>query len=182
MDEFKYELKIPKERVAVLIGQKGVTKRIVERETSTKLDIDSEEGDVVVSGSDALKLFVAREVVTAIGRGFNPDIALKLLKVDYVFELINLSDIARNKNDMSRLKGRVIGQEGKSRRVLEELTECEICVYGKTIGLIGPVEMIGLGRKSIEMLLQGAMHASVFKFLEKQRREVKRMAFESGNL
>ena len=89
MDEFKYELKIPKERVAVLIGQKGVTKRIVERETSTKLDIDSEEGDVVVSGSDALKLFVAREVVTAIGRGFNPDIALKLLKVDYVFELIN---------------------------------------------------------------------------------------------
>jgi|TARA_B100002003_G_scaffold251033_1_gene292714 ribosomal RNA assembly protein len=182
MDEFKYELKIPKERVAVLIGQKGQTKRLIEKETSTKLDIDSDEGDVTVSGEDALKLFVARELITAIGRGFNPNIALKLLKVDYVFELINLADIARNKNDMQRLKGRVIGQEGKSRRIIEELTECEICVYGKTIGLIGPVDMIGLGRKSVEMLLQGAMHASVFKFLESQRREVKRMAFEGKKL
>ena len=182
MEEFKYELKIPKERVAILIGQKGQTKRLIEKETSTKLDIDSDEGDVAVSGEDALKLFVARELITAIGRGFNPNIALKLLKVDYVFELINLADIARNKNDMQRLKGRVIGQEGKSRRIIEELTECEICVYGKTIGLIGPVDMIGLGRKSVEMLLQGAMHASVFKFLESQRREVKRMAFEGKKL
>ena len=75
-----------------------------------------------------MKLFSAREVITAIGRGFNPELALKLMKIDCAFELINVDDIARSKNDLMRLKGRVIGQEGKSRKVIEELTNCDICV------------------------------------------------------
>ena len=178
MEEYRYDLKIPKERVAVLIGTKGETKKLIEKDTSTKLDIDSEEGDVIVSGKDSLKLFFAREIITAIGRGFNPKIALKLLKIDYVFELINVDELARNKNDLQRLKGRIIGQEGKSRKCIEELTNCDLCVYGKTIGLIGPVEEISSARKAIEMLLQGSMHASVFKFLEKKRREIKTQNFK----
>jgi|TARA_B100002003_G_C13930715_1_gene452135 ribosomal RNA assembly protein len=176
--EYKYDIKIPKERVAVLIGTKGETKRLVEKETSTKLDVDSEEGDVFVSGEDSIKLFDAREIINAIGRGFNPSVALKLKKMDYGFELLNLNDIARNKNDMQRLKGRVIGQEGKSRKVIEELTNCDICVYGKTIGIIGPIEEVANARKSIEMLLEGAMHASVYKFLEAKRRDTKMMGIK----
>jgi ribosomal RNA assembly protein len=177
MTEYKYDLKVPKERVAVLIGKKGETKRLLEKETKTKLDIDSVEGDVSVSGEDSLNLFVAREIITSIGRGFNPSVALKLKKIDYVFELINLNDIARNKDDMKRLKGRVIGQEGKSRKIIEEMTNCEVCVYGKTIGIIGPVHEAPYARKAIEMLLKGAMHASVYKFLEKQRREQREKEF-----
>ena len=173
MDEYNYDIKIPKERVAVLIGTKGETKKLLEKETSTKLDIDSEEGDVAVSGKDSIKLFEAREIITAIGRGFNPDIALKLKKIDYVFELISLNDMAKNRNDMKRLKGRVIGQEGKSRKVIEDLTNCDICVYGKTIGIIGPAEEVASTRKAVDMLLEGAMHASVYKFLEKQRRDLR---------
>ena len=178
MEEYRYDLKIPKERVAVLIGTKGETKKLIEKETSTKLDIDSEEGDVVVTGKDSIKLFETREIINAIGRGFNPEIALKLKKIDSGLELINLNDIARNKNDMQRLKGRVIGQEGKSRKVIEELTNCDICVYGKTIGIIGSIEEIGNARKAIEMLLGGSMHASVYKFLEKQKRNQKMMEFK----
>ena len=172
-NEYKYDLKIPKERVAVLIGTKGEIKRLIESETKTKIEIDSNEGEVSVFGEDALMLFSAREIITAIGRGFNPKCALKLMKVDYGFELINLNDIARSKNDLIRLKGRIIGQEGKSRKVIEELTECEMCVYGKTVGIIGPMEMVPIARKAIEMLLKGSMHASVFKYLEKQRRDIK---------
>ena len=178
MDEYKYDLKIPKERIAVLIGVKGEVKKLIEKETKTKLDIDSEEGDVSVSGEDSLKLFSAREIITAVGRGFNPEVALKLMKIDYAFDLINLNDIARNKDDMKRLKGRIIGQEGKSRKVIEELTNCDICVYGKTVGIVGPVEQAPLARKAIEMLLNGSMHASVYKFLEKQKREQKMMGLK----
>jgi ribosomal RNA assembly protein len=172
-EEFKYDIKIPKERVAVLIGSKGETKRLIESETSSALDIDSEEGDVTVSGSDALKLYSAREIIQAIGRGFNPKVAMLLMKVDYCFELINMNDIAKSKNDLIRLKGRIIGSSGKSRKIIEELTSCEICVYGKTIGIIGKVELTPIARKAIEMLLGGSMHANVFKYLEKQRRAMK---------
>ena len=86
------EIKIPKERVAVLIGKNGETKKEVEESTDSVLDVDSQEGDVVIRGKDSLKIFIALNVVKAIGRGFNPEIAMLLLKNDYTLELINISD------------------------------------------------------------------------------------------
>ena len=82
MEEYTYELKIPKERIAVLIGKKGETKKKIEETTNLKLDIDSKEGEVVISGTDSLALFTAKENLPAIGRGFNPDVALLILKND----------------------------------------------------------------------------------------------------
>ena len=128
MEEYTYELKIPKERVAVLIGKAGKIKKKLEEDTESRIEIDSHEGDVFVTGKDALKIFTCREIIHAVGRGFNPDIGMQLLKQDYVLEILSIADYARNKNDEGRLKGRVIGAEGKSRSIVEELTETNICV------------------------------------------------------
>jgi ribosomal RNA assembly protein len=175
MTEYQYELKIPKARIAVLIGKDGCVKSEIEEETKTKLTVDSKEGDVFVSGEDALGLYSAREVIRAVGRGFNPEIALLLLRPDHIFEVINLSDYAgKSKEDLLRLKGRVIGKGGKARRVMEDLTDCYICVYGKTISIIGPAERVTVVKKAIESLLRGSTHANVYKFLEKKRREFKK--------
>jgi ribosomal RNA assembly protein len=116
-----------------------------------------------------------REIVKAIGRGFNPDIAKLLLKQDFVLEIIEITDYTnKSKNSMLRLKGRVIGKEGKSRRLIEELTESSISVYGKTISIIGPSESVNLARQAVISLLRGSTHANVYKWLEKKRRELKR--------
>jgi len=173
-EEFSYELRVPRERVAVLIGKKGETKRLIERETKTELEIDSEDGTIEIKGKDALLLYLAREIIRAIGRGFNPDVALQLLKQDYAFELISLNDYARNPNDYERLRGRVIGEGGKSRRTIEELTGISICVFGKTAGIIGPADDISDARRAIESLLSGSPHAHVYKWLEKRRKERRR--------
>jgi len=174
-EEYSYELKIPKERVAVLIGKEGEVKKSLEKETKTRVQVDSKEGDVFIYGEDALGLYACREVVMAISRGFNPDIAKLLLKQDYVFEIISLNEYTgKSKNSSLRLKGRVIGSEGKSRRIIEELTEANICVYGKTIGIIGLLESVSMAKKAIESLLKGSTHANVYKWLEKRRRELKR--------
>src|SRR3989338_7643879 len=133
--EYTYELKIPKARLAVLIGKNGEIKRGIEKETDTKITIDSKEGDIFVSGSDAIKLYATRELIRAIGRGFNPDVAKLLLKTDYVFDLINLKDFCRNNSDITRVKGRVIGTEGKCRRFIEEMTETNISVFGNTVSI-----------------------------------------------
>jgi len=178
MAEFEYELKIPKDRIAVLIGKKGEVKDQIEKETGTKLDIDSDEGDVFVKGEDALGLFSTREIIKAIGRGFNPDIALLLLKQDYAFELITVTDFGKTPQTMLRLKGRVIGAEGKSRKFIEEMTECSISVYGKTIGIIGESAHVALARRAAESLLAGSPHSNVYKWLERQRRDLKRLELE----
>ena len=174
--EFMYELKIPKDRIGVLIGRSGKIKREIESLTKTKIDIDSKEGDVFISGKDGLGLYNAKEVIESTGRGFNPDISLLLLKPDYVFETVNIKDYAgKSKETAVRLKGRVIGKEGKSRKLIEELSESYICVYGKTISIIGTAESASIARQAIESLLGGSTHANVYKWLEKKRRDFKRM-------
>jgi len=173
--EYNYELKLPKERIAVLIGKNGEVKKRIEEETRTKVKVDSKEGDISIKGEDALNLFTAREVITAIGRGFNPEIAELLLKGDYGLEIINITEFTgKSKSTMMRLKGRVIGKEGKSRKTIEELTECYITIYGKTIGIIGRPEDLANTRRAVESLLQGSPHANVYKWLEKRRRESKK--------
>jgi len=174
MQEYSYELRIPKERIAILIGKKGKIKKQIESATKTNIKVDSKEGDITITGTDALGLFNAREVIKAIGRGFNPEIALLMLKGDYLFETLNIADYAKNKEVEKRLKGRIIGREGKSRKIIEELTETYISVYGKTVSIIGLPENISDARKALEMLLKGSSHGNVFKYLEKRRRELKK--------
>jgi len=173
-EEYTYELKIPKERVAVLIGRNGEVKKKIEAETGIILDIDSEEGDVTIKGNDPIKLYSAQDIIKAVGRGFNPEIALLMTKADYSFDIIDITDFAKTQNDMLRLKGRIIGQDGKSRRTIEELTETHICVYGKTVGIIGEVSRVSLTRRAVESLLSGSPHANVYHWLEKQRHNIKR--------
>ncbi len=94
---------------------------------------------------------------------------------DYSLEIIDLRDyIGKSLDAMIRVKGRVIGKDGKSRRIIEELTECHISVFGKTISIIGLPETASNARKAIESLLRGSTHANVYKFLEKKRRDMKR--------
>lgn len=173
MDEFIQELKIPKERVGVLIGEKGRDKRRIQKRLDVKLDITS-DGEVIISGKDGLNLFIAENVVKAIGRGFNPDIALMLQKDEYAFELIDITDFSgKSQKKLVRLRGRLIGSDGKARRIVEDLSETAISVFGKTVGIIGLINNVAISRKAVESLLSGSQHSTVYKWLEKQRRDGK---------
>jgi|SRR3989344_1917003 len=164
------QLKIPKERISVLIGAKGSMKRKIQKLTNTKLMINSEEGDVFIDG-DSLDVFNCLNVIKAIARGFNPDIALKLLDEDVSLEIISLDEFSRNKNDIIRLKSRLIGTEGRARTHIEELTNTNIAVYGKTVCIIGNVDDVFIARQGIINLINGSKHGNVYLFIEKQKKK-----------
>ena len=173
-EEYSYTIKIPKDRIAVLIGVKGQVKKDLEDYSEADIRVDSSEGDVTISGKDALKLFELREVVKAIARGFNPDIAKLLLKPDYSLEIVSLKDFGvDSRNKLKRVRSRVIGTEGKARKALEDLTGTFIRVYGKTVSILGEISQVSIAKRAIESLVKGSMHATVYKWLEKQRRKMK---------
>jgi ribosomal RNA assembly protein len=168
-------VKVPLDRVGVIIGAKGGTKKSIER-LGVALDIESEVGSIQINSSDPLKEMVAGEVVKAIGVGFSPEKALLLFEDEMlILDTINLSKIIVTKKDIKRLKGRIIGKDGKTRELMETLTGAKISVYWKTVGIIGTPDQIQIVRRGIEMLIKGATHASVYSYLERQRREMKRM-------
>src|SRR3989338_11306323 len=154
MADYSYDLKVPKERIAVLIGSKGETKTQLEEAAHIKLVIDSQEGDVTIEGEDPLALYVAKDIIRAIARGFNPHIAMFLLKQDYMFELVDITNYATTQAAALRLKGRVIGKDGKARATIELLTDTHISVYGKTIAIIGSCDTVAIARRAVDNLLK----------------------------
>jgi ribosomal RNA assembly protein len=168
------EIKIAGNRVAVLIGKGGSVKKELEEKTSTTISIDSKEGSVKLEGENAALLLRGIEVVQAINRGFSPERAFILLDdEDLLLDVIDLSGLTDSPRQLDRLRGRIIGKEGRSREQIEHMTECDISVFGKTVAIIGLPEQIKIARSAIDMLLQGLPHEMVFAFLERKRRELK---------
>ncbi len=162
------EIKIPKARVAVLLGVNGKTKRKIEERTSTKLKVNSKEGEVEISG-EPLEVYQAEPILKAIARGFNPDIALSLRHEENCFELIDIKHYSGNsKNKLSRMKSRLIGTKGKCRITIEQIADVKLSVYGKTVGIIGKIENVHLARIAILDILKGAPHGPVYKKLEER--------------
>ncbi|WP_152042940.1 KH domain-containing protein [Salinigranum salinum] len=169
-------VKVPQDRIGVLIGEGGETMREIERRAEVRLDIDSESGSVAVDTvGDPVTGLVAPDIVRAVGRGFTPETALSLLDDDLrMFELIDLADQTRNKNDLQRQKGRLIGENGRTRELMEELTGAEVVIYGSTLGIIGQPEEVEAVRRATKMILDGAPHGAVYSFLERKHNELTR--------
>lgn len=170
-------VRVPVDRIGALLGHSGEVKRGVEEETGVSFTVDSSDGNVEVDGSRApdpvMELKVAA-FVNAVGRGFSPDRARRLLTDDAFLEMMHISDyVGGRKNRLQRMRGRLIGKEGKSRKTIEDLTETCISVQGDTVSIIGDPVEIGLARSGVDMLLRGSEHSAVFHFLEHKRRELK---------
>jgi ribosomal RNA assembly protein len=177
-------VRIPRERIGVLVGPDGKTKHLIEEKLMVELQIESESGGVTVilskKARDPSQLFRAKDIVLAIGRGFSPEQAFRLLRNENeIFDFLDLRAIfGRSESDIKRVKGRVIGANGKTRRLIEELTDSSVVIYGHTIGFIGTFERVDVARNAVQMLINGSQHHTVYKYLQRKRSEFKKQMLE----
>ncbi len=170
MNDISSELvKIPSERVKIILGNGGEVKKEIETNCKVTLHIEAAEGDVEISG-EPTEVFFAKDVVKAIGRGFLPKEAFKLLNQDYNLCIISLKELIDSDKAIVRLKGRVIGEDGRMKIDIEEATDSVLCIYGNTIGIISHIDSIGYAKEAVMMLLDGAPHATVINYLAKAKR------------
>jgi len=179
MSEVIINTKIPLERLGVLLGQEGTTKKLIEKFLDVHIDVDSHTGDVLLklneNAFDPSVLFTARDIITAIARGFSPNKALKLREEDFSLYVIDLRElVGRSRSNLNRVKGRVIGRGGKIRMMIEELTETDLSVYGHTISIIGGSSRVLTAREAVIMLVRGMEHKNVYQFLQRFRSELKK--------
>lgn len=161
-------LVIPHDRVAVLIGKKGSVRRRLERECGVKIVIDSASGEVNVMrkpAGDFTKALQAIDFVRAVGRGFSPQKAFKLLNPNIILDVIDLSELVSERS-MKRVRARIIGHEGKARKYISRLTKTDVCVYGKTVAFIGDAEAVSTAKEAVMKLVRGIPHVAVFKYVE----------------
>lgn len=169
-------VRIPMNRVGVLIGKGGEVRKEIEERLKVKLGIDAEEGIVTVEnqGEDVLAEWKARDIVRAIGKGLNPSKAIRLCSDDYALEIIELEDfVGRSEKALLRQKGRIIGRQGKTRKYIEDMTRASISVFGKGVAIVGTLDEVQVAREAIIMLARGMPHSVVYKFLQRKVQELK---------
>lgn len=172
-------VKIPPERLGAVIGSKGEIKRALMDKTGVSISIDSENSVVVLEASSpgihTVNLMKAGEVVKAIAYGFPPEKAMRLLEEDEILVIVDLKDYAGDSpNHIKRIKGRIIGERGKARATLEEMTGCYIHVGETSVAIIGDYERALVAKQAIEMLAEGRMHGTVYRYVDRLIREIKR--------
>jgi ribosomal RNA assembly protein len=176
---FQQVVKIPNDRVGVIIGKNGKVKTEIQNKCNVTIEIDSENGNAIISSTSRpiveMEPFKAVEIVSAIAKGFSPERAYRLLEEEeVVLQLVDLRDYAgKSTNSLSRIKGRIIGESGKSRKTMEEISGAYISVYGHTVGLIGTFEETKLATEAVTMLSKGRSHASVYNMLQEAKRKSK---------
>jgi ribosomal RNA assembly protein len=187
-------MSLDKDRIAVVIGKNGETKKLLEDKTGTKIIINSDTGEYQLEPitdlpagdennpvePEEVRRYATDQILRAINYGFNPMKALKLLEADYAFEIIDLESIlGHSEKKITRVKGRLIGEEGKIRSAIEELSNVNISVYKKFIAIIGSFEEVKIAKKAISMILQGAPHKTVLNYLKKEFEDKKKEDFKS---
>jgi ribosomal RNA assembly protein len=170
-------VRIPQERIGVIIGPNGETKRQIERMTGVKIRVESEAGEVWIDDQapkDPLMPLKTEDIVRALARGFSPDHAFKLLSEDQYLHVFDIHDyVGKDREDVRRVSARIIGSEGKTRRIIEELSGALMSVYGHTVALIAELDSLEIAKRACDMILSGSEHAAVYRFLEGQRRKQK---------
>lgn len=172
-------IRVPLDRLGVVIGKGGEVKKRIEDTLNVKLKINKSGVITIEADPDnADNILKAELIIKAMGLGFSPEKAFLLMKEDYNLRIIDLSRYARSKKDLIRIKGRIIGEKGKARRIIEETTETKISVSDKEVAIIGRWSNIMLAEEAILKIIRGARHATVYDWLYEQRRIQKFLEIE----
>ena len=175
--------RVPKDRIAVIIGKGGQTRKMIENSCGGKLSIDSQTGDVSIEWDkevDPIKKMKIPDVINAIGRGLAPKRAIQLIEDEMFLRIYDIREwVGRQPKQTKRMRGRLIGTNGRIRTLIEEFSNCEIAIYGSTVVVIGDSEGLELASPAIEGILRGSEHGTVLFGLEKDR---KRQRLKSKNL
>ena len=167
--------RIPQDRIAVLIGKGGETRRMLEEACGATLEIDSKNGEVMADwgeGSvDPIVRMKVPDVIVAIGRGLAPKRAIQLIQDEVSLKMYDIREwVGKQPNQTRRMRSRLIGRNGRIRSLIEEISRCELAIYGSTVLVIGDEDGLALAAPAIEGILRGSEHSTILHGLEQDRK------------
>ncbi|PJE81589.1 hypothetical protein COU58_01435 [Candidatus Pacearchaeota archaeon CG10_big_fil_rev_8_21_14_0_10_32_42] len=152
------------DKVARIIKNKKKLEKIL------KVKITNSGKEVTFEGTPEGE-YEAEKVLDALNLGFSFSDAISIKEKEFEFDKINIREFVRRGNNMEKIRGRIIGRNGKVLSALSQLTKCSIELKNNEVGIIGNPEDIKSAIDSLIHIIQGGKHSNVYKGLEKRKGE-----------
>ncbi len=136
-----------------------------------KVGLKISEHQVSITGKEE-NIYFVQKVLEALDIGFSIENALLLSDPDYLFEVMNIKDFTRRSN-LEDIRARIVGTKGKTKKLMERLSECLIKLKGNIVYIIGPAEDMRNTMTAVERLIRGSAQGKVYGFLERSRTQHK---------
>jgi ribosomal RNA assembly protein len=170
------EVYIPHERIKAARSDHGILKEVGK---ACRCTIKVNDDAVEIEG-DPIDEFTARSIVSAFGRGFDVETAMLLKDQDYYFKSIDLRQLEPNSKRIHQVKARIIGENGRAKRYIEEVSAAHISVYGDTVSIIGTAEQLYEAETAISTLVEGGTHKLAYLKMEAAHRKNKQQMHSAG--
>lgn len=154
-----------------IIGKNEINLERLESELDVDLDV-SEFGEIKIDSTNYLNEYLCEKMIEALSLGFNIEDVLKLKDEEIIFKNIILKNLVKAAR-INPIKGRIIGTGGKTKRVIEDLTNTSIVIEEHGVGILGYAENVEIASAAVDMIIHGAPHGIVYKYLEKARSKMK---------
>lgn len=155
-----------------------IRKNKAELEDKLKVKISIIGKKVTIEG-EAVDEYEASIILEAIDFGFSAKKALMLKDPEILFRRINIKKFSKPQR-RSDVRSRVIGTEGKTKRTIENIGNCEMVVNHNEIAIICPASTIEETTTAITNLIRGSKQGNVYAFMEKMNRERKKFSDDLG--
>ena len=93
--------------------------------------------------------------------------------------------VVKSPAQIERIKSRIIGEGGRVRKNIEDLSGAKVSVYGRTVAIIGDGTQLKSALNAITSISSGSTHGKVYNDLQESRRRQKLeklQLWEGGNI
>jgi ribosomal RNA assembly protein len=146
-----------------------ITKNKAKLEELLEVKITHRGTEVYIEGSPENE-YIAEKVIQALDFGFPFSVAVEIKKEDLVFETLNIKEYTNQKN-LPRVRGRVIGKEGKTLKTISGLSNCYLELKDNQVGIIGQPEYIKNAHEALILVIKGTKVGNAYAYLEKHQIE-----------
>ena len=150
----------------------GYIRKVLQNKQKLESELDikiTNKGKLVFVEGDADDEFIALQVIEAINLGFSPGKALLLKNEEIILNKIHIKDLTK-RQDLERIRARIIGTKGKTLKTLNTLTNCHFSLRDNDVGIIGNCEEVEEAIQAVTSLIQGSKQGNVYAHAEKARK------------